>query len=138
MKNVGKTKIRVNDGFSKIQKIRPLGDELYSVINGNNVDMLNDLVKRRFIPWPLLCKRNVYADFDIEPNEEIVYTQDFLIPHDVSVFRVYTFMKSPTSDPGGPSGWAESMIYEVGSEVEDGNESSRSADGARLVCSVDE
>ena len=137
LENIGRIKIDIGDGFTKVQQILPVSKEFYNVLNGEDTEKLRDINERRFVRWPMLCKRKFAIALSMEPGEKFTLTQDFFIPQNVKAFRLYTFVTGPNSEADSPRGWAESTIYEVENDTEeDSNEILRGGDSARRICVI--
>lgn len=141
--NAGKTRVTVGQGFTRIQKVLPLDQNIDKIINPsryNSVSSENEireaLIDNRSgaIPWPLMCKRIWDKELVIEPNESHDVNEQFLLPASTKLVRVYTYLFSPANEGLGYE------IVRLHSLEEEGTQdvSSVEISNDRRLCNIDQ
>ena len=78
--------ICLESGFTRINQILPLADEINNLDNG-----------KREIEWPMLEKKEINEkkeDCEIEPGESDEICFDFLIDTDVEIINIYSYLSN--------------------------------------------
>jgi hypothetical protein len=94
IKNIGDVLLSIDSVKHHIYQVLPLTKEMSGKVeNGQN---LYD-EKGKEIDWPIIDHREIsVGQFEIEPGENDVIQFDSLIPSNVQVIQVYTYLKNVT------------------------------------------
>ena len=136
LENVGTSRILLNDGVTRLQQILPTSEKIARAIDGADPDLTQRFNERQTLPWPTICSGHLSATpLSLEPGEKLFLAQDYLVPRNVSLLRVYSYFEGDAQDDDQSGRWADGMVYSLKSlEKEPTDANAQDMHGARLVC----
>lgn len=113
LKNVGKTQVQVTEWTYRADVLLPLTDE------GERMTATPNGFSERESPWPVYGEVTLTgADFGfaIEPGATQSESANLVLPADLDVVQVYTFIYSPSS-----RGWWDRTIIDLRKDIDHGH-----------------
>jgi hypothetical protein len=136
LENVGPSRVLINDGVTRLQQISPLSEKISRAIEGAEPALTKRFNERQTLPWPIICSGHLSSmQRSLEPGEKMVLTQDFLVPRNVRLLRVYSYFEGDVQDDDQSGRWADGIVFPLNSlEKEPTDASVPDVRGTRLVC----